>query len=212
MNPYLIIVLIGCSYVVIFGALSLLRREGLSLQFALEVSAVTALVLVLLILTNATLNPVLFLVIIYLVSMRVRLLADLANLLVSRGQHNAADSVLRIALMLGPDKAGRLIVQINQGTVWLRQGDPTKAKEIFLQVLEAGKDNGLSDKYEAACRYHLAVAYRRLDNEAGAVAEFNKVLELMPSSVYAQAAEKGLAQRRQAGKKMQEEEETTLDE
>jgi tetratricopeptide (TPR) repeat protein len=185
----------------IIGGLSLLRREGLSNQFAFEVLGVTALTILLTVVTGTAINPILFLVIIYLASMRVRILVDLANLLASRGDYGRAVSLLQLASKSGPDRTSRFILLINQGIVLLRRGDPDEAKKLFLQVLEAAKEGGLGLKYEAACRYNLAVACNRLGDEAEAVRQFNEVTELMPSSIYGKEAERALKQRREGGVK-----------
>jgi tetratricopeptide (TPR) repeat protein len=200
-NPHLIILLIGFFYILIFGGISLLRHEGLSNQFAFEVLGITALAFGGAVATNTAINPILFLVLIYLISMRVRILVDLANLLASRGYYGWANSLLQLASKLGPDKASQLIVLINQGIVLLRQRDPDGAQKLFLQVLEAAKEGGLGMKYEAACRYNLAVACNRLGQEAEAIRQFNNVTELMPSSVYGKEAEWAIKQRRENGLK-----------
>ena len=64
MNPHLLIVTIGLFYIVVFGGMSVLRREGLSAQFAFEVLGITGLVEAGALLTGTTVNPVLFLVLI----------------------------------------------------------------------------------------------------------------------------------------------------
>lgn len=50
-------------------------------------------------------------------------------------------------------------------------------------------------KYETACRYNLGVAYLRLGQEANAVQHFQQVIELLPSSLYARAAEAAIRRR-----------------
>ena len=79
MNPHVLIVTLGLCYIVVFGGMSLLQREGLSTQFAFEVLGITGLVEAGALLTGSTVNPLLFLVLVYLLSMRGRLLVDLAN-------------------------------------------------------------------------------------------------------------------------------------
>jgi tetratricopeptide (TPR) repeat protein len=200
-NPHLTILLVGFFYILIFGGLSLLRREGLSNRFAFEVLGITALAFAGAVVTGTAINPILFLVLVYLISMRVRILVDLANLLASRGDYGRAISLLRLAPKLGPDKASLLIVLINQGVVLLRRGDPQEAQKLFLQVLEAAKEGGLGTKHEAACRYNLAVACNRLGQEAEAIRQFNEVAELMPTSIYSREAERAIKQRRENGLK-----------
>jgi len=68
------------------GALSLLRREGLSIRFAVESLLIIALIGGLGFVTGFVLHPVLFLILLYLVTMRVRLMVDLGNSFASRGR------------------------------------------------------------------------------------------------------------------------------
>jgi len=196
MNPHLLIITIGLCYIVIFGGMSVLRREGLSTQFALEVLAITALVEAGALLTGTPINPILFLVFIYLISMRVRLLVDLANLLSGRGRQRDAISLLQLALRLFPDRSTRLIVLVNMGTVQLRRENPQSAQALLESVLEEAKGGGLGIKYEAACRYNLGVALQRQSKEAEAVRYFNETIGTFPNSLYAVAAQRALEQRR----------------
>jgi len=117
MNPHLLIITVGIAYIVIFGAFSLLRREGLSAQFAIEVLGLTLIVVVGSLITQTTVNPILFLAFIYLISMRGRLLVDLANYLSNRGRQRDAISILQLSLRLYPDHNTRMIVLVNMGIV-----------------------------------------------------------------------------------------------
>ena len=85
MNPSLLLIIIGFLYVLFFGGLSWLRREGLSLQFAIEAIVIILFSTGLANLLNVTINPVLFLFVLYLITARVRLLADIAVLFAKRG-------------------------------------------------------------------------------------------------------------------------------
>lgn len=200
MNPLLLILILGIGYILAFGGLGLLRREGLSNRFALEGLAITILALVLGLSTGKPLNPVLFLVVIYLVTMRSRLLVDLGNLLASRGSLEMAERCYDLGLRLWPDAASRAIVRVNQGVLLLRQGQPEEAIQVLENVLAEGQDSHLGLKYEAAAHYNLGVAYRRAGRHAAATREFNQVLGLMPGSVFALHAEKALeAGRRKPG-------------
>jgi tetratricopeptide (TPR) repeat protein len=196
MNPYLLIATLGLCYVAIFGSLSALRREGLSTQFAVEVLALTALVLVGAVLTSTAVNPILFLAFVYLISMRARLLVDLANLLSTRGRQRDAMTVLQWAMRLHPDRSAQMIILVNMGMVQLRRKNPESAQAILESVLEESKDGGLGIKYEAACRYHLGLALKRQGKEAEAVHQFNETIGTFPNSTYSRAAEKALEQRR----------------
>ncbi len=195
MNSSTMILLVGLLYIVGFGLISLLRREGLSLQFALEVLGVTALVELWVFLVGFF-NPVLFLFIIYIVSMRVRLLVDLANMLSNRGRQRDAIRILQFALRLFPDKPSRLVTLVNMGIVQLRRKNPQSAQELFEIVLQDGETGGLGVKYEAACRYNLGLALQKQGKDAEAVKQFSEVSIIYPTSVYGQAAEKALANRR----------------
>jgi len=203
MNPHLLIAIVGLCYIVVFGGMSILRREGLSSQFALEVLGMTALVEAGAFLSGSSANPVLFLVLIYLVSMRARLLVDLANVLSARGRQRDAISLLQLALSLLPDRTTRLMVLTNMGIVQLRRQDPQGAQALLESVLEAGEGGGLGLKYEAACRYNLGLALQRQGREAEAVRQFNEAIDVFPSSIFGRAAEQALEQRRRGGQKAQ---------
>lgn len=196
-HPYLILPLISLLFVLIFGGLSLLRREGLSNQFALEVVILTGLVLLLSWGLRVIINPIFFLIFVYLVSMRGRLLVDLANPLSTRGKYQIAEFLFRLALRLRPDAITRSIVFINYGVTHLRQDKFKEAIEILKEVLSAKPLGTLSPKYEAACRYNLGLAYLRAGEEMKAVREFNEVIDLMPDSLYAVGARTALRKRKE---------------
>jgi tetratricopeptide (TPR) repeat protein len=197
MNPHLLNVFIGLIYILLFGALSLLRREGLSTQFAIEVFAITVLVEGIALLTNAVVGPLAFLIFIYLITMRCRLLVDLANVLSSRGRQRDALKLLQVAMRLLPDHTTRMVIQVNMGIVQLRRENPASAQELFEGVLkEMGESEGLGVKYEAACRFNLGQALMQQDKEAEAVHQFNETAIIYPGSIYARSAERILEKRR----------------
>ena len=196
----LLLLLEGLLYVVFFGALSLFRREGLSIPFAIEATVITAAAAGLTAFTPLTVNPIVMLVIVYLVTMRVRLLVDVGTLLAQRGQFAQAERFLAFALRLWPDPSGRLIVQVNQGVTRLQQNALDEAIAIFKVVLEQGRQGYLGVKYESAAHYNLGVAYRRKRMDAQATAEFNAVLDIWPASVYARSAGLALQQGRHKDK------------
>ena len=201
MNPHILILATGLFYILIFGGLSILRREGLSLQFALEVLILTLLTEAIALVAGMTIDPLVFLVFVYLVSMRGRLLTDVANLLSSRGRQKDAIKVLQWALRLQPDRSTRLVIEVNMGIVQLRRKNPASAEELFehvLQEMDAG--GGLGIKYEAACRYNLGQAHLQQGNGAEAVRQFNETMVIFPSSLYSRAAAKVLEQLRSRGK------------
>lgn len=196
MNSLFMIAIIGILYIVIFGGLALIRREGLSTQFALESLGITAVFLVGTFITNINIHPIFFLILIYLITMRVRLLVDVGNFLSNRGRQRDAIKLLQFALRLFPDQSSRLVVLVNMGTVQLRRKNPESAQELFEMVLEESKDGGLGIKYEAACRYNFGVALQQLGKEAQAVHQFNEVTIIYPNSIYSKAAEIALQKRK----------------
>ncbi len=198
MNLHLLILLEALLFILIFGGLPLLRREGLSLQLAAEVLVITALSIGASLLIGFRLDPVLFLIFLYLIVMRCRVLIDLGNLLTSRGRHQAALSVYRLALRLGPDFPARLIALISYGAVLVRIGALEEAVRILEGVVEKGGDH-LQPKHESACHYNLGVAYLRLGNESRAVREFNETIDAWPLSPYARYAQVALEKRRSTG-------------
>lgn len=54
--------------------------------------------------------------------------------------------------------------------------------------------NGISN--EVACRYILRYTYELSGEDARAVAEYNEAIEVLPGSVYAQAAQAALDRRK----------------
>ncbi|MCJ7703284.1 MAG: tetratricopeptide repeat protein [Anaerolineales bacterium] len=201
MNPHLLILAIGIFYTLIFGALSLLRREGLSAQFAIEGSVITTMVVGIALLTNTVVDPLPFLIFIYLITMRGRLLVDLANALSSRGRQRDAIKLLQWAMRLLPDRSTRMVIQVNMGIVQLRRKNPDSAQELFDEVLkEMDAVGGLGIKYEAACRYNLGKALMQQDREVEAVRQFNETSIIYPTSIYARSSERILEQRRSRGR------------
>ena len=206
MNPHLLIIAIGLFYIVVFGGLSLLRREGLSAQFAIEVVLITALVEAIALLTSTIVDPLPFLIFIYLFTMRGRLLVDLANALSSRGRQGNAITLLQWAMRLLPDRSTKLVIQVNMGIVQLRRKNPASAQELFDGVLkEMDQGGGLGIKYEAACRYNLGQALMQQGKEPEAVHQFNETMIIFPNSIYSKAANRVLEQRRSRGKSKDEE-------
>jgi tetratricopeptide (TPR) repeat protein len=196
LDPYLLLLLIGSLYIVVFGGLALLRREGLSTQFALESVALVVIMVGGAWLLQIQLSPFVFLIVLYLVTMRCRLAVEVANLLVGRGNYNLAFRLYGFALALWPDPASRLIVLTNRGAAELRSGQTEKAIHTLEGVLEAESRPALGLKYEAACRYNLAYAYEKTSRDAEAVAQYNEAIDVLPGSLYAQAAQAALERRK----------------
>jgi tetratricopeptide (TPR) repeat protein len=196
MNMPTLLLMVGLLYALLVGLLASLRREGLSAQFALESIAVTVIFSGLAAFTGLVVHPVLFLVILYLATMRVRLLVDLGNSFARRSNFDAAEKIYAFISRLWPDRAGRLIVEINRGTLCMQKGHLDEAIGIFKGILEKASPEHLGAKYEAAVHYNLGQAYRRKDLEAQAIAEFNAVLDTWPASEYAHRASSILAHSR----------------
>jgi tetratricopeptide (TPR) repeat protein len=197
LDPYLLLLLIACLYILVFGGLGVVRREGLSIQFVVESVLVTALVVGGGWLLGVAANPFLFLALLYLITLRSRLLTDLGNILARRGSYDVAFRIYDLALALRPDPAGRLIVLANLGAARLHSGQVEAAIETMKEVLSQAARPGLGIKYEAATHYNLGYAYEKSGDEARAVAEYNEAIDTLPGSLYAQAAQSALKRRKQ---------------
>lgn len=196
MSLPIILLFEGFSFVVLFGVVSLLKREGLSRRFAIEGGLFTLLISGFTALSGVQTHPVLFLVLIYLITMRVRILVDLGTIFATRGQFDQADKLFHLADKLWPDATNRLILQVNQGTSLLQQKKPDEAITIFNNVLEQAETGYLGVKYEAATHYNLGVAYLRKNMDAKASISFNAVIDTWPASMYARRAEVALEKHR----------------
>jgi tetratricopeptide (TPR) repeat protein len=197
-HPSLLILLVGLLYILGFGGLSLLRRQGLSLRFAIEGLVITA-AGALLTYFSLPLPPLVVLIVLYLVTMRVRLLVDLGNWFTSRRQHRQALATYRIATRLWPDLAGLQIVLINRGVAELGMREPETAYRTLSDAL-AGEEVRLGAKYLSAGYYNLGLACRRTGREQEAVRRFNEAIDALPNSLYAYAAQQALKER-SSGKK-----------
>lgn len=193
--PFLIL-LVGFSYVLLVGGLAFIRREGLSTRFAIEAVVVTILVSGFTFFTSTQTNPVLFLIVLYLITMRVRLLIDLASIFARQGSFSQAEKLYTIASRLWPDPAGELILKINQATLFLQENRLDDAIAMLSEVLNKNDQGNLGLKYEAAAHYNLGVAYLRKNMGPSATIEFNAVIDNWPGSLYARHAEAALEKRR----------------
>ncbi|OGO20205.1 MAG: hypothetical protein A2Z14_10665 [Chloroflexi bacterium RBG_16_48_8] len=200
MDSHLLILLLGFLYAVLFGGMSLLRGEGFSMQFTLEGIVITLLIAAGDFFSNSDVNPVLFLIFIYLITMRSRLLVDFANLFSNRGRQRNAVSILQTALRLYPDKPSRLIVLVNMGIIQIRRENPQSAQSLFEMVLEEGEESGLGLRHRAACHYNLGVALQQQGQEAQAVRQFREAANGFPGSPFSRAAEEALEQRKHSKK------------
>ena len=190
-----ILLIVGLAYIVIFGGLALLRREGLSLRLAVESIVLTVLFAVLA-LAGVGIHPVIFLFILYLITMRVRLLVELATILAKRGNFGASERLFDLSLRLWPDQTSRLIVKVNHGTSLLQQGRLDEALAMFKDILAQKSSGFLGRKYEAAAQYNLGVVYLRKNMEAPATVAFNTAIDTLPASEYARHAALALEKQR----------------
>lgn len=189
-HPSLLILLIGFLYTLGFGLLSAMRQQGLSGRFALEGTAVT-IAWAALVYLGVPLHPLLFLIVIYLLTMRVRLLVDLANGFIARRKFGQALGIHRFALSLWPDPASRQIVLINRGVAQLGAQDPEAAYATLSQAV-GNEETRIGARYLAAGYYNLGWACRRTGREAEAVRHFNQAITVCPHSTYARAAQQAL--------------------
>ena len=196
MDPYLVLAFVLLVFVLLFGGLTLLRREPLSARFAAETLLVGGAILGLSWLLRRPWSPVLFFVILYLVAMRARLVTEVANLLAQRGRLPAALRLYELALRLATDSATRATVRVNQGAALLL-GRRLPLAIAALQEALAGP--GLGIKQEAACHYNLGLAYLRQGETGLGQAELREVGELLPGSIYARHAELALRSRSEGG-------------
>lgn len=190
MDSPLVIPLVGLVYLLGFGALSHVRGQGLSARFALEGLIVTA-VSTAMRYVSLPVHPVFFLIALYLITMRVRLLIDLGNWFISRGKLKGALTVYRFALQVGPDAISRQMALINRGVALLRACDAEEAYHALTEAL-AGVDERLAARHLAASYYNLGLACRRTGREPEAIRRFNEAIDAWPESVFGRAARREL--------------------
>lgn len=193
--PFLLL-LVGFLYALLVSGLALFRREGLSTSFILESAVITLILSGLAAISGYPVNPVLFLIVLYLLTMRVRLLVDVGTVFARSGRLSLAERLYQFATGLWPDETGKLVILVNQGTAFVQQGRLDEAIAAFHSVLEKSNQGYLGIKYESAAHYNLGVAYLRKNLDARAAVEFNAVLDTWPASEYARRAESALEQRR----------------
>ena len=196
MSLHMMIGLIGLLYVVVFGVMALLRREGLSIRFAVESVCLTAIAIILVVLTPIQIHPVVFLLLLYIITLRVRLLVDLANVFARRGNALQAEKIYDFASHMWPDQTSDLIIKVNHAILLLQKNQLDESIALFTDVLAQANKGFLGVKYEAATHYNLGVAYLRKENSSLATVEFNAVLDTWPASLYAQRAQKALERQR----------------
>jgi tetratricopeptide (TPR) repeat protein len=196
MSLHMMIGLIGLLYIVVFGGLAVLRREGLSTRFAVESLILTAIAVVLVMLTPIQIHPVLFLLGLYLITLRVRIMVDLANTFARRGNFRQAEKIYNLAYHVWPDQTNELIIKVNHAILLLQKNQLDESISMFTEILAKANEGYLGVKYEAAAHYNLGVAYLRKKENPKATAEFNATLDTWPASVYAQRAQQALNKQR----------------
>ncbi len=192
MSLHILIGLIGLLYIVVFGGIALLRREGLSTRFAVESVCITAIAVILVVLTPIQINPVWFLLLLYLITQRVRLLVDLGNTLAKSGRSAQAERIYDFASHLWPDQTNRLIVMVNRAILLLQENKLAESIALFKAILDPSNKSALGAKYEAAAHFILGVAYLRDNNNLLATVEFKAAIDSWPGSLYAQHAQQAL--------------------
>ncbi len=196
-DAYWLIVLEGLLFILAFGGLTQIRREGLTTQFIVECVGVTVLALGASLATAQPVHPLAFLVVIYLLTMRVRLTVDLANTLAQSGRGRWAMRLYGVAESLGPDPSGRVLIDVNRAALLLNMGRSSDVVDVLERVLTQAAETHLGFKHEAAARYNLGLAYLKEDRETAAVEQFNAVVNLWPGSRYAHRAEASLLEGRE---------------
>jgi tetratricopeptide (TPR) repeat protein len=198
MSLHMMIGLIGLLYIVIFGGMALLRREGLSTRFAIESISITAIFTILAYLTPIQIHPVLFLLLLYLITLRVRILVDLANVFARRGNFLQAEKIYNLAYHVWPDQTSDLIIKVNHAILLLLKNQLDESISMLSGIIAEANKGYLGVKYEAAAHYNLGVAYLRKKENSKATVEFNAVLDTWPASLYAQRAQQALERQRKA--------------
>ncbi len=189
--------LVGLFFILVFGGLSLFRREGLSTRFAIEALIITAIAVIIIAVFSIPIHPVIFFLVLYLITLRVRILVDLANYFARRGSFTQAESVYSLASHLGPDASSRLIVRVNRAIMLLQENKLDESISAFTEILSEANQGYLGVKYESATHFNLGVAYLRKSNISKAIMEFNATIDTWPASMYAHRAQQALNRQHQ---------------
>ena len=189
MDPYLLLVVVLLLYALAASGPSVLGREPLAWGQAGETLIWGAGLLAAAWALRAPL-PLAYLVALYLLTMRARLLVELANAL-ARRRHPAAARLYALAQALAWNPLDRAIVRANQGAALLHSGRVSEAQAVLDRVLQGG---GLGPRLEAACRCNLGLACLRAGDPQRGRALLRETVALMPGSVYAERARRELQQ------------------
>ncbi len=194
-QPIVPLLIVCFSYIVFIGFLAKVRREKLSLQFALESLAITAVLVTLIWITKFSLHPAINLFLLYVITMRVRLLTEVGTFFARQNHFDWANRIYDFAQRAFPDPSSLLLLNLNKAVSLIKQNKLSDAITILEELLTGRKSEYLGTKYEAAAHYNLGVAYLKAGRDALATIELNKAIEVMPLSEYAALAEKALGQR-----------------
>jgi hypothetical protein len=191
-NGYWLLVFEGLLFLLAFGGLTQIRREGLTTQFIIESMGITILAVLASLGAAQPIHPLAFLVVIYLATMRVRLTIDLANWLARSGRGRLAMRLYALASLLGPDPSGQVLIDVNRAALLLIVGRAADVIPTLESVLAHASETHLGFKHEAVARYNLGQAYLTEGRESDAVEQFDAVMSLWPGSRYAERAESAL--------------------
>jgi len=188
-DPRLLVPALGLGYVAVFGLMFWVRREGFQVKFTIEGLVLTLIGTVLAF--YGLIGPILFLVVLYLVTMRTRVLADAGNYLSNNGHFREALLMFDLGEKTWPDAMGKFMLAIDKGVALFRMGAVKKAIETLEAALEQTSVE-VPAKHVAACHYNLAIAYQRAGKTEASRQHFLKVLDIDPDSIYAIGARTGL--------------------
>jgi tetratricopeptide (TPR) repeat protein len=196
-DPRILVPALGLGYVAVFGLMFWLRREGFQLRFTLEGLAITVLGTVMAF--YGLIGPILFLIVLYLLTMRARVLADAGNFLSNNGHFREALLMFHLGERAWPDQIGRFLLEVDKGVTLFRMGSIKKAIDALESALESSSVE-VPTKHLAACHYNLGIAYRKAGEEEASRKHFLTVLDMDPDSIYAIGARTGLRQMSQQRK------------
>ncbi len=188
-DPRLLVPALGLGYVAVFGLMFWVRREGFQVKFTIEGLVLTLIGTALAF--YGLIGPILFLVVLYLVTMRTRVLADAGNYLSNNGHFREALLMFDLGEKMWPDAVGKFMLAIDRGVALFKMGAVKKAIETLEAALEQ-TSVAVPAKHLAACHYNLGIAYRRMGETEASRRHFLKVLDIDPDSIYAIGARTGL--------------------
>ena len=131
------------------------------------------------------------LLILYAVTMRARIVVDVGNFLCQRSRYDSAHALYRLTLRMWPEPIAHGSALINTSVAYLRAEEPERAATVLENMIATeAPEAGLT--LQAAARYNLAVAYRKMGRESEARLLFQQVLDLHPGSMYGVGARHAL--------------------